>query len=258
MDPYNIFDIIIIAVFLYSLYSYLTQENFEVHASNSLANNDTYNNPEPKINYTPEYVTNNYTKLLYEFTMDIERKLHNSSKLKPDLKQVNESLFSQASKEKRIHHINTIVMMLNKKFNKPTIEYEEAYGIKEYFNPPYIYLLFKVKLIKEKSNNNTHNKILCIIDNTNSIYQVRLYGLQSIDKLENNIINNQYNLNIKDHNMNLTTTNTEELAKQYIEKNHNKEKGRCVIKESVEDNIGYEIECKLNNGIWEIGYPTSK
>lgn len=270
-----VLDFIIVAAIAYFVFVlfFKQQESFEISGYN--ASTQEYSPVNRKITYNNGYIMGNLSKLLYEFTMDIERKITQKSTLTNSI-SIEEQDFNQASMEKRQHHINSIINKLNDMFNAPlaVIEFDKSYGIKEAFGTGYIYLLFKVSItpefieytrndisaadtgIKKESKFQTYNTIFLALDTNYNVYQVRLYGLESIDSnavtgTDNNKQENQSINFPEESNLTLTEEQTKQKAQDYIDKNHEEEEGKCFIREGIEDNISFDVDCKLNGGIWD-------
>ena len=265
-------DYIIIAALAYFVFIlfFNKKEHFEVKGYNT--SNQDYSPVNNEINYNIDYIVNNFKKLLYEFTMEIERQKNQSSTITKSIK-IQEQDFVQGSMEKRHSHIEKILNNINSMFNIPLsiIEIDKSYGVKETFDNGYIYLLFKIKItpefikyiknnnkvIKKQINFEKYNKIFLALDTSYKIHQLRLYDIESIDAngvygIDNNSQKNESLNNPSESNLKLYKTETTEEAEKYVNENHINNEGKCFIEKKVQDNIGFEVECKLNDGIWVI------
>lgn len=271
-----ILDILLLAAALYFIFScvFKTEEKFETSGYNSTIN--AYSPVSRVINYNNDYIVNNFSKLLYEFAMEIERETHQSATIKPSI-VIPEEDFVQASMVKRQYDVNLAIEKLNNKFNAPltVIEIDKSYGIKEAFGPGYIYLLFKVNVTPEfiehaknddkstqigvsnESKFKIYNTVFLALTTRYELYQLRLYDLESIDanKVNGNdtsTVQQNQNLNFPyETNLSSSDNQIKEQAQAYVDENHKEEEGKCFIREGVEDNIGFDVDCKLNGGIWD-------
>lgn len=271
-------DYIIIAALVYLVFSlfFKQKENFETRAHNT--NITEYNPVNRNIPYNKEYILNNFSKMLYEFTMDIERQSQNSSTITPSI-DIEEESFDQASLLKRQHHVDKIIKMLNNMFNEPlaVVEFDKSYGIKEAFGNGKIYLLFKVNVtpeftayVKEHQKEQEtevigvsnelkfeiYNTIFLALDIRYKVYQLRLFNVESIDAHavnghdKNEIKSDNLNYT-EESNLNLSESQIKEVAQDYVEKNHKEDEGKCFIRSGVDDKIEFDVNCKLNGGIWD-------
>ena len=270
-----VLDILLLAAALYFIFSWIfrKEEKFETSGYNSTVN--TYSPVNTSINYNNDYIVNNFSKLLYEFAMEIERETHQTSTITPSI-VIPEEDFSQSSMVKRQYDVNLVIEKLNNKFNKPlaVIEIDKSYGIKEAFGPGYIYLIFKVNVTPEfneyaknddkstqigvsnESKFKTYNTVFLALTTRYELYQLRLYELESIDtnKVNGNDTAAQQSQNLNfpyETNLRLSDNEIKEQAQKYVDENHKEEEGKCFIREGVEDNIGFNVDCKLNGGIWD-------
>ena len=270
----EVIDILVIAVAVYFVFT-LFFKNKETFTQGYNATIDTYSPAKSKIIYKDDYIVNNFSTLLYQFAMEIERRNNQTTKITPTI-EVKEQDFVQASLTKRQQYTNTIIKSFNDMYQKPlaVIELDKSYGIKEAFGPGYIYLLFKVNITPEfinYANNESptgklmlknqdkfeiHNTIFLALTTTYKLYQLRLYGIEGIDANGSSGIdeNKQTNQSInepQENNLKLDETEAKQQAQDYINKNHKKEEGKCFTKQGIEDKIEFDTLCQLNGGIWD-------
>ncbi len=270
----EVIDFLVIAAAVYFIFTLFFSKK-ETFIQGYNATIDNYSPAESKINYKEDYIVNNFSTLLYTMAMEIERKNNETTTITPNI-DIKEQDFNQALLAKRQQHVNTIINSFNEMFQKPlaVIELDRSHGIKEAFGPGYIYLLFKVTITPEfiaYGNNQspsgkmmlqkhkkfeTYNTIFLALTTSYKVYQVRLYGIESIDANAQNGIdeNKQVNQSIikpQQDNLKLDETESKQQAQDYITKNHSEEEGKCFTQQGIEDKIEYDTMCQLNGGIWD-------
>lgn len=272
----EVIDFLVIAVAVYFIFRlfFKSKETF-TQAYNATINE--YSPAKSKIIYNNDYIVNNFTTLLYQFAMEIERRNNQRATISQAIK-IKEQDFNQASLAKRQQHVNSVINSFNDMFQKPlaVIQLDKSYGIKEAYGDGYIYLLFKVNItpefisyanyespsgkimLKNQDKFETYNTIFLALTPSYKVHQLRLYGIESIDvngssgidqnKQENQSINfpEQDNNNLK-----LNETEAKQQAQDYINKNHTEEEGKCFTKQGIEDKIEFDTLCQLNGGIWD-------
>jgi hypothetical protein len=270
----EVIDFLVIAAAVYFIFTLFFSKK-ETFIQGYNATIDTYVPASSTINYHNDYIVNNFSTLLYTIAMEIERKNNQKSSISPPI-TINEQDFNQALLAKRQQHVNKIINSFNEMFQKPlaVIEMDKSYGIKEAFGTGYIYLLFKVtitpefiaygnnqspsgKMMLEKRKKfETYNTIFLALTPSYKVYQVRLYGIESIDANaqdgidENKQVNQSINFPQQD-NLKLDETESKQQAQDYITKNHTEEEGKCFTSSGIEDKIEYDTLCQLNGGIWD-------
>lgn len=264
-------DYIIIAALAYLVFVlfFKQQEKFEVQGYNT--STQDYSPATVTVTFSENYIAHNLNKILYEFTMELERKLRQSATITPTIK-IKEEEFNQTTLVRRGPIIEKVIKKLNNMFNidLAVIELDKVYGIKEAYGPGYIYLLFNVKItpeykkyvknskkvLKKDLNLQIYNKIFLALDVRYNVYQLRLYDIESIDAngdigIDPNTEENENLKNPVEDNLSLNETQTKQQAEEYISQNHSSQEGKCITKNGIDKSISYDVECKLQGGIWE-------